>query len=57
LFNGSDFSPLTATEFRQMTGRAGRRGQDNIGFMLTVTGKFMNLNHIRGLLFKNRRIF
>ncbi|HNQ65808.1 MAG TPA: DEAD/DEAH box helicase [Smithella sp.] len=52
LFNGSDFSPLTATEFRQMTGRAGRRGQDNIGFMLTVTGKFMNLNHIRGLLFQ-----
>jgi len=52
LFNGSDFSPLTATEFRQMTGRAGRRGQDNIGFMLTVAGKFMDLNHIRRLLFQ-----
>lgn len=52
LFNGSDFDPLTATEFRQMTGRAGRRGQDNIGFMLTVAGKFMDLNHIRRLLFQ-----
>jgi len=52
LFNGSDFSPLTATEFRQMTGRAGRRGQDNIGFMLTITGKFMDLYHIRQLLFQ-----
>ncbi|MEZ4604660.1 MAG: hypothetical protein R2861_15035 [Desulfobacterales bacterium] len=31
-FNGRDFMPLTATEFHQMTGRAGRRGMDNIGF-------------------------
>ena len=52
LFNGNDFSPLTATEFNQMTGRAGRRGQDNIGFMLTIAGKFMDLNHIRRLLFQ-----
>ncbi|MGB5217328.1 MAG: DEAD/DEAH box helicase [Smithella sp.] len=52
LFNGNDFDPLTATEFRQMTGRAGRRGQDNIGFMLAVSGRFMNLNHIRRLLFQ-----
>ena len=52
LFNGNDFNPLSATEFRQMTGRAGRRGQDNIGFMLTIAGKFMDLNHIRRLLFQ-----
>lgn len=52
LFNGNDFDPLTATEFRQMTGRAGRRGQDNIGFMLTIPGKFMDLNHVRRLLFQ-----
>lgn len=51
LFNGHDFSPLTATEFRQMTGRAGRRGQDKIGFMLTVSGRFMDLGHIKRLLF------
>jgi superfamily II RNA helicase len=52
LFNGNDFDPLSATEFSQMTGRAGRRGQDNIGFMLTIPGKFMDLNHIRRLLFQ-----
>ena len=52
LFNGHDFNPLTATEFRQMTGRAGRRGQDNIGFMLAISGRFMDLNHIRRLLFR-----
>lgn len=51
LFNGHDFSPLTATELRQMTGRAGRRGQDKIGFMLTVAGKFMDLAHIKRMLF------
>jgi len=52
LFNGHDFNPLTATEFRQMTGRAGRRGQDNIGFMLAISGRFMDLNHLRHLLFR-----
>ena len=52
LFNGNDFDPLSATEFRQMTGRAGRRGQDKIGFMLAVPGRFMDVNHIRRLLFK-----
>jgi len=51
LFNGHDFQQLSATEFRQMTGRAGRRGQDKIGFMLAVSGRFMDLNHIRRLLF------
>jgi len=52
LFNGHDFQPMSATEFRQMTGRAGRRGQDKIGFMLGISGKFMDLHHIRRLLFK-----
>ncbi|MBN1365704.1 MAG: DEAD/DEAH box helicase [Syntrophaceae bacterium] len=52
LFNGNDFNPMSATEFRQMTGRAGRRGRDKIGFMLTIAGKFMDLNHIRRLLFQ-----
>ena len=52
LFNGHDFQPMSATEFRQMTGRAGRRGQDKIGFMLAVSGRFMDINHIRRLLFK-----
>jgi ATP-dependent RNA helicase HelY len=37
-FNGRRFSDLTATELHQMTGRAGRRGKDNIGFALVVPG-------------------
>ena len=49
-FNGHDFASLSATEFRQMTGRAGRRGQDNIGFMLAIAGRFMDLGHIRKML-------
>ncbi|MCK9362576.1 MAG: DEAD/DEAH box helicase [Syntrophales bacterium] len=50
LFNGSEFSPLSGTEFHQMTGRAGRRGQDRIGFMLTIPGRFMDMIHVRKLL-------
>lgn len=52
LYNGSDFSPLSSTEFHQMTGRAGRRGQDNIGFMLAVPGRFMDLIHLKKLFTK-----
>jgi len=53
LFNGSEFSPLSGTEFHQMTGRAGRRGQDQIGFMLTIPGRFMDMRHVRKLLFRD----
>jgi len=49
-FNGHDCVPLDATGFHQMTGRAGRRGQDNIGFMLLVPGRFMDLEHVRRLV-------
>jgi ATP-dependent RNA helicase HelY len=52
LFNGHEFLPLSGTEFHQMTGRAGRRGQDRVGFMLTVPGRFMDLIHVRKLLQK-----
>jgi ATP-dependent RNA helicase HelY len=52
LFNGREFNPLKGTEFHQMTGRAGRRGQDNIGFLLVVPGRFMDIGHIRRLLYK-----
>jgi len=50
-FNGHEFMPLDATAFHQMTGRAGRRGQDKIGFMMAFPGKFMDLPHIRKLYF------
>jgi superfamily II RNA helicase len=41
-FNGTQFLPLDATEFHQMTGRAGRRGMDNIGFALLLPNKYMD---------------
>jgi len=52
LFNGHEFSPLSGTEFHQMTGRAGRRGLDKIGFLLIVPGRFMDPVHVRNLLFR-----
>jgi ATP-dependent RNA helicase HelY len=49
-FNGREFVDLTATELHQMTGRAGRRGMDNIGFALVVPGPFQNPEVISALL-------
>jgi superfamily II RNA helicase len=49
-FNGKNFLPLTATEFHQMTGRAGRRGMDKIGFALLVPDKFMDVRFMARLL-------
>jgi superfamily II RNA helicase len=49
-YNGHDFVPLDATEFHQMTGRAGRRGMDNIGFAVAVPGKFMDIPLINRLI-------
>ncbi len=45
-FNGVEFLPLDATELQQMTGRAGRRGKDNIGFALVVPGKYMDVRQV-----------
>ncbi len=42
-FNGKEFLPMSPTEFHQMTGRAGRRGMDRIGFALAIPGKFMDI--------------
>ena len=47
IFNGSEFAELNGTEFHQMTGRAGRRGVDKIGFLLLVPGRFMDMDHMR----------
>ncbi|MFH1081424.1 MAG: DEAD/DEAH box helicase [Pseudomonadota bacterium] len=52
LFNGHEFSPLRGTDFHQMTGRDGRRGKDQIGFLVVIPGRFMDLVHIRKLLFR-----
>ncbi|MBI4619363.1 MAG: DEAD/DEAH box helicase [Desulfobacterales bacterium] len=48
-YNGCEFVPLNATEFHQMSGRAGRRGKDNIGFAVVIPGKFMDLRLIANL--------
>ncbi len=42
-FNGREFMPLSPTDFHQMTGRAGRRGMDHIGFAVAIPGKFMDI--------------
>ena len=42
-FNGREFMPLSPPEFHQMTGRAGRRGMDHIGFAMAIPGKFMDI--------------
>ncbi|MFC1826112.1 helicase-related protein, partial [Thermodesulfobacteriota bacterium] len=49
-FNGTEFVPLNPTEFHQMTGRAGRRGMDHIGFAVVVPGKFMDVRLISKIL-------
>ena len=41
---------LTASELQQMTGRAGRRGRDNVGFVVLAPGQFQNPKKIAELL-------
>ncbi len=49
-YNGREFLPLSSTEFHQMTGRAGRRGMDKIGFAVAIPGKFLDLRLIAKLI-------
>ncbi|HJU61874.1 MAG TPA: hypothetical protein VJ864_07490, partial [Candidatus Binatia bacterium] len=42
--------PLTASELQQMTGRAGRRGRDKVGFVVLAPGQFQNPRRIAELL-------
>ena len=42
--------PLRASELQQMTGRAGRRGRDNVGFVVLAPGVHQNPTRIANLL-------
>ncbi len=52
-FDGRSFVDMTATEFHQMTGRAGRRGKDKAGFIVMVPGKFFDISLAQELLLSN----
>ncbi len=41
-FNGREFANLSAIEFHQMVGRAGRRGMDYVGFALVIPGIYQD---------------
>lgn len=48
---GNDgWRPLQASELQQMTGRAGRRGKDKVGFVVLAPGQFQNPKKIAELL-------
>src|SRR4051794_12627264 len=49
--HGNDgWRALTASELQQMTGRAGRRGRDHVGFVVLAPGQFQNPKKIAELL-------
>src|SRR5262249_29316438 len=47
---GNGWRMLTASELQQMTGRAGRRGRDNVGFILAAPGLHQDPERIAQLL-------
>jgi superfamily II RNA helicase len=47
---GSGWRPLSASELQQMTGRAGRRGRDNVGFVIAAPGLHQDPKRIAELL-------
>ncbi len=49
-FNGREFVPLSATDLLQMTGRAGRRGMDLVGFVMVLPGPYQDPRLILALL-------
>ena len=49
-FNGKEFVELSATDLLQMTGRAGRRGMDEIGFVLVLPGPYQDPQLVHDLL-------
>ncbi|UCG13531.1 MAG: DEAD/DEAH box helicase [Deltaproteobacteria bacterium] len=49
-FNGREFVALSATDLLQMTGRAGRRGMDQVGFVIVLPGPYQDPRLIFHLL-------
>lgn len=47
---GSGWRQFTASELQQMTGRAGRRGRDNVGFIVAAPGLHQDPQKIADLL-------
>ena len=47
---GSGWRQFTASELQQMTGRAGRRGRDNVGFVVAAPGLHQDPQRIAQLL-------
>jgi superfamily II RNA helicase len=47
---GSGWRQLNASELQQMTGRAGRRGRDNVGFVIAAPGLHQDPQRIAELL-------
>ncbi|MGB7926329.1 MAG: hypothetical protein WCF57_24020 [Pyrinomonadaceae bacterium] len=47
---GSGWRQLTASELQQMTGRAGRRGRDRVGFIVAAPGQHQDPERIAYLL-------
>jgi ATP-dependent RNA helicase HelY len=47
---GNGWRALSASEFQQMTGRAGRRGRDNVGFVVAAPGLHQDPERIAQLL-------
>ena len=47
---GSGWRQLSASELQQMTGRAGRRGRDNVGFVIVAPGLHQDPQKIAELL-------
>jgi superfamily II RNA helicase len=48
--SASGWRPLSASELQQMTGRAGRRGRDNVGFVIAAPGLHQDPQRIAELL-------
>lgn len=48
--SASGWRPLSASELQQMTGRAGRRGRDNVGFVIAAPGLHQDPQRIAQLL-------